>query len=89
MKGVVKGSAIDGVKSAIAADALAEDVLAVKGTALRAKAGPKWSGSVFCRVGAAVDRNGDGASNGEWHLDNVHLLPSATTAAFARHCHLG
>lgn len=65
MKGVVKGSAMDGVKSATAADALAEDVLAVKGTALRAKAGPKGSGSVFCRVGAAVDRNGEGASNGE------------------------
>lgn len=76
----MNGSAIDGVnaadvnadaEAAVAVDALVgvaankSGVLAEKDTGINAKAGPNGSGSVFCRVVAVVDRNGEGASNGD------------------------
>jgi tetratricopeptide (TPR) repeat protein len=42
------------------------------------------SGMDFLDVHSMTDR-GDGASNQRWHLDPVHLKPSATAAAFEHH----
>ena len=44
------------------------------------------AGMDFLDVRALTDR-GDGATNGEWHIDNTHLLPGAVVEAFERHCH--
>lgn len=42
-------------------------------------------GMDFLDVHALTDR-GDGIASGEWHIDDIHLLPSAVVAAFQRHC---
>ncbi len=42
------------------------------------------SGMDFLDVHSLTDRS-DGISNGEWHLDNFHLLPMAVEEAFRRH----
>jgi tetratricopeptide (TPR) repeat protein len=43
------------------------------------------TGMGFLDVYALTDR-GDGIANGKWHLDEVHLLPSAIAEAFDKHC---
>jgi tetratricopeptide (TPR) repeat protein len=43
------------------------------------------AGMDFLDVYTLTDR-GDGIANGEWYIDNSHLLPSAVVAAFDRHC---
>lgn len=39
----------------------------------------------FLDVYALTDRGG-GIASSQWHIDNIHLLPSAMVEAFARHC---
>jgi tetratricopeptide (TPR) repeat protein len=43
------------------------------------------AGMDFLDVYALTDR-GDGIASGEWHIDDYHLLPHATTEAFSKHC---
>jgi len=43
------------------------------------------AGMDFLDVYALTDR-GDGVASGEWHIDNIHLLPGAMAEAFDRHC---
>ncbi|MDO8813335.1 MAG: hypothetical protein Q7J38_15075, partial [Gallionella sp.] len=43
------------------------------------------AGMDFFDVYALTDR-GDGIASGEWHIDDVHLLPSAVAEVFSRHC---
>lgn len=43
------------------------------------------AGMDFLDVYALTDR-GDGVAGGEWHIDNIHLLPDAVAEAFDRHC---
>ncbi|MDD2914129.1 MAG: tetratricopeptide repeat protein [Gallionella sp.] len=45
------------------------------------------AGMDFLDVYALTDR-GDGIASGEWHIDEIHLLPSAVVEAFGRHCTL-
>jgi len=42
------------------------------------------TGLGFLDVQALTDR-GDGIANGKWHIDEVHLLPSAIAEAFDKH----
>ena len=41
-------------------------------------------GMDFLDIYALTDR-GDGISNGEWHIDNYHLVPGAMPEAFDKH----
>lgn len=43
------------------------------------------AGMGFLDVHALTDR-GDGVADGEWHIDNHHLLPDAYIKAFETHC---
>ena len=43
------------------------------------------AGLSFLDVYSLTDR-GDGIASGEWHIDDVHLLPNAVVEAFAKHC---
>ena len=43
------------------------------------------AGMEFLDVYALTNR-GDGVANGAWHIDDIHLLPSAVAAAFDKHC---
>lgn len=44
-----------------------------------------FAGMAFLDVYALTDR-GDGIASGQWHVDDYHLLPSAMSEAFAKHC---
>lgn len=46
------------------------------------------SGLDFLDIYSLTDR-GDGIANGQWHIDNTHLLPSAMVEAFGQHCIYG
>jgi tetratricopeptide (TPR) repeat protein len=43
------------------------------------------AGADFLDVYALTDR-GDGIASGEWHIDDIHLLPSAIVEAFDNYC---
>ena len=43
------------------------------------------AGMEFLDVYELTDR-GDGTASGQWHIDDVHLMPIAITEAFSKHC---